>query len=65
MLLFRRHRAAENRIAMRESPEAPDDIAMAFRMLGMVLAKSSRQRNTAILIGDVFGVAQRKINEDT
>ena len=48
---------------MREPPEAPDDGAMTFRVPGMRLAKLSRQCDTAILIGDVFGVAQRKINE--
>src|SRR5262249_9032320 len=52
------------RVAVRESAEATDDVGMSlgvFRELGVAVA--ARERDAAFLIGEIFRVLERQIEE--
>jgi len=63
-LLLRRRGAAQNRVAMREPPEAANDTGMTLGILAeLVIAVAARQLQAAFLVGKVFRVHERQIEE--
>src|SRR5262245_66420382 len=63
-LLLRTGGAAQRSVAMRESAEATDDVGMllgVFREL--VVAVAAREFHAAFLIGEIFRVLERQIEE--
>src|ERR1700750_312745 len=63
-LLLRPGGAAQRRVAMREPPEATDDVGMALGVFReLIVAVAARERDAAFLIGDVFRVLERQIKE--
>src|SRR5207253_9402894 len=63
-LLVRSARAAQDRVAVREASEAPDDVGM---LLGIFrefsIAVVARQLQAALLVGEIFRMHQRQIEE--
>ena len=63
-MLLRTGGAAQRRVAVRESAEATDDVGMllgVFREL--VVAVAARERDAAFLIGEIFRVLEREVEE--
>src|SRR5215472_6971174 len=63
-LLLRPGGAAQRRVAVWESAEASDDVGMllgVFREL--IVAVAARERDAAFLIGEIFRVLEREIEE--
>src|SRR5262245_22394489 len=63
-LLLRAGGAAQRRVAVREPPEATDDVGMllgVFREL--IVAVAARELHAAFLIGEIFRVLEREIEE--
>jgi len=53
----------EERIAMRKTSEAPNDVAMTDRVRFVVFAKSAIESHRHILRSGIFGVGERQIKE--
>jgi hypothetical protein len=64
LLLFRPHRAPEDRVAMRKSSEAADDVAVSLGMGQARLSEPTGERHRSFLVGQVFGMAERQIKEE-
>src|SRR2546423_274881 len=63
-LFLRRRGAAQDRVAMRESPEAANDTGMALGVFAeLIIAVAARQLKAAFLIRQVFRVHERQIEE--
>src|SRR5262245_5161749 len=63
-LLLRRRGAAQDRVAMRESPEAANDTGMALGIFAeLVIAVAARQLQAAFLVRQIFRVHERQIEE--
>src|SRR5215471_14471128 len=63
-LLLRPGGAAQRRVAVRESAEATDDVGMLLGVFrGLIVAIAARERDAAFLIGEVFRVLEREIEE--
>src|SRR5215467_14650045 len=63
-LLLRPGGAAQRRVAVREPPEATDDVGMSLGVFReLIVAVAARERDAAFLIGDVFRVLERQIEE--
>src|SRR5438445_4462323 len=63
-LFHARGRAAERRITVREAAEAADDVGVQlgpFQEIG--IAQRADQRDGAFLIGKLFGMLERQIEE--
>ena len=48
---------------MREAAEAPDDLPVTFGVRDVRLAQRYGERDRALLIGEIFGVTERQIEE--
>ena len=57
------HLPPEDRIAMRKASEAANDVAVPPRGRGGRFRKRRRERDRTILVGQHFGVRERKIEE--
>src|SRR5262245_45004921 len=57
-LLLRRHRAPEDRVAMREATEAADDVAVSFGMRESGLAETPVERHRQLLMGDILRMGE-------
>src|SRR5688572_26063736 len=64
LLLLRPHGAPENRVAMRETPEAPYDVTVSLGMGQVGLSEPPIERNRSFLVGQVFGMAEREVEEE-
>src|SRR5215813_8568406 len=63
-LLLRPGGAAQRRVAVREPPEATDDVGMLLGVCHeLIVAVTARELNAAFLIGEIFRVHQRQIEE--
>src|SRR5215467_6524517 len=63
-LLLRPGGAAQRRVAVREPPEATDDVGMSLGVFReLIVAVTARERDAAFLIGEVFRVLEREIEE--
>ena len=63
-LLLRPGGAAQRRVAVREPPEAADDVGMSLGVFReLIVAVAARECDAAFLIGDVFRVLERQIEE--
>ena len=63
-LFLGRVRAGEGAVAMREAAETTDHVAMRFGVFHVVrVAKGGAQGNAAVLVGDVFGMFERQVEE--
>src|SRR5262249_3446268 len=62
-LLVRPGGEAQHRIAMREAPEAADDVGMLLGVFGeFIIAILARQLQAAFLIDEIFRVHKRQKN---
>src|SRR5262245_10983138 len=63
-LLLRLGGAAQDRVAVREAPEAADDVGMSPGVSReLIVAIAARERHAAFLIGEIFRVLERQIEE--
>src|SRR6516225_12494851 len=63
-LLLRLGGAAQDRVAVREAPEAADDVGMSLDVSReLIVAIAARERHAAFLIGEIFRVLERQIEE--
>src|SRR5215831_5738650 len=63
-LLLRPGGAAQRRVAVREPPEATDDVGMLLGVCHeLIVAVAARELNAAFLIGEIFRVLEREIEE--
>lgn len=49
---------------MREAPEAPDHVAMTFRMLGRIATERRAERDGQVLIRQILGMAEGQVQEE-
>src|SRR5207248_11434767 len=63
-LLLRRRGAAQDRVAMRETSEAANDIGMPLGVFAeLIIVVAARQLQAAFLVREVFRVHERQIEE--
>src|SRR5215472_11026487 len=63
-LLLRPGGAAQHRVAVREPPEVTDDVGMFLGVCHeLIVAVTARELNAAFLIGEIFRVLEREIEE--
>jgi hypothetical protein len=63
-LFLRRRGAAQGRVAMREAPEAANDIGVVLGVFTeLIIAVAARQLQAAFLVRQVFRVHERQIEE--
>ena len=63
-LLLRPGGAAQDRVAVREPPEAADDVGMSLGVSReLIVAIAARERHAAFLIGEIFRVLEWQIEE--
>src|SRR5258708_25704129 len=56
--------AAQRRVAVRESPEATDDVGVSLGVFReLIVAVAAREREAAFLIGEIFRVLEWQIEE--
>jgi hypothetical protein len=63
-LLLRPGGAAQRRVAVREPPEATDDVGVSLGVFReLIVAVAAREREAAFLIGEIFRVLEWQIEE--